>query len=82
MGEVSQQRLALAEPVTQDQLSKVSQRLNGICHELDADQISDIPAQLDSLENDVQKLVVDAMQRFGSLSTGEILQGRFEPRPL
>lgn len=71
-GEVSQQRLALAEPVTQDQLSKVSQRLNGICHELDADQINEIPAHLDALENDVQKLVVDAMRRFGSLSTGEI----------
>ena len=71
-GEVSQQMLALAEPVTQEQLSVVAQRLNSLCHGLDAEQIGETPAQLDALENDVIKLVMDDMRRLGALSTGEV----------
>ena len=71
-GEVSQQMLALAEPVTQEQLSQVAERLNKLCFGLDARGVAALKAQLDALENDVIKLVVDIMQRLSSIPTGEI----------
>ncbi len=71
-GEVSQQMLVLAEPVTQEKLSFAAQRLNGLCRGLGAAEIKALGQQLDALEQDVIKLVVVDMQRaVGSLS-GEV----------
>jgi len=71
-GEVNQQMLALAEPVTQEQLSQVTQRLNHLCHGKDSVAISEVAEQLDALEADIIKLVIEDMHRLSSLPTGEI----------
>lgn len=71
-GEVSQQMLALAEPVTQEQLTSVAQKLNQVCIGLDADQIREGSSNLDALESDVLNLISDDMQRLDSLPTGEV----------
>ena len=71
-GEVSQQMLALAEPVGQEQLSAVANRMNRLCLGLDAADIAKLALQLDALESDIHKLVLDEMQRLGAVMTGEL----------
>ena len=71
-GEVSQQMLALGEPVSQEQLSAAAESLTKLCAEKDCDAITSISVTLSALENDILKLVVDEMQRSTKLSTGEI----------
>ena len=71
-GEVSQQMLVLAEPVTQERLSIVAQLLNQLYHGLDVSQIREATHQFDELEKDVVRLVIDAMQKLSTLHTGEV----------
>ena len=71
-GEVSQQMLALAEPVTQERLSAVAQTLNTLCHNLTAKLIATVVIKASALEHDIIKLVVEEMQRFSQTSTGEL----------
>jgi heat-inducible transcriptional repressor len=71
-GEVSQQMLALAEPVSQEQLSAAAQLLTQLCDGLDSESIAGISTALSTLETDILKLVVDEMQRTTVVSTGEI----------
>ena len=71
-GEVSQQMLALAEPVTQERLSAAAQRLNILCEGLGIDGINALSGQLDALETDVVRLVSDDMNRMGEVFTGEV----------
>jgi len=70
-GEVHQQMLALAEPVSQEQLSATATRLNQVCQGLDADGIQAMVSQ-DALEQDVLRLIRDEMSRMGSSLTGEV----------
>jgi len=71
-GEVSQQMLVLAEPVNQEKLSIAAQRLNALCLGLGAPAIKALSVQLDALEQDVIKLVVDDMQRASGSLSGEV----------
>lgn len=71
-GEVSQQMLALAEPVPQERLSTTAQRLNELLLGLKADEIIILNPQLDALERDIVRLVLEDMHRLGDVITGEV----------
>lgn len=71
-GEVSQQMLALAEPVSQAQLSAVAQSLNHMCVGMDSEAIAASSGPVSALEADILKLVQEEMQRSGAMLTGEI----------
>lgn len=72
-GEVRQQMLALAEPVSQDRLSQVAGWLNAIAQSQDADTITDLIDQReDALEQDILRLIADEMQHSDSLLAGDI----------
>jgi heat-inducible transcriptional repressor len=71
-GEVSQQMLALAEPVPQERLSGVAQRLNGLLLGLDAERMTGLNPQLDALEKDVVRLVTEELRRAEVVITGEV----------
>jgi heat-inducible transcriptional repressor len=71
-GDVSQQMLTLAEPVSQEQLSAVAHETNTSCLGLDADSITKLPQTTSALEQDIRKLVIDEMRRTGQVLTGEL----------
>jgi len=72
-GEVRQQMLALAEPVSQEKLSQVAGWLNEVAQGQDAGYISDTIAQrTDALEQDILRLAADEMEQSDSLLAGEI----------
>jgi heat-inducible transcriptional repressor len=71
-GEVNQQMLTLAEPVSQEQLSLVAQTLNASCFGLSSDGIAALPTAGDALEQDIRKLVLDGMRRANQVLTGEL----------
>lgn len=71
-GEVSQQMLALAEPVTQEQLSQTAQRLNSLFAGLRTDDVEALSSQLDILDHEVARLVVEDMRRTGDVISGEV----------
>jgi len=71
-GEVRQQMLALAEPVTQEQLSAAAQHLNSLFDGMHADQVAALKMQLTTLEQDIARLVVDELHHSGDLLMGEV----------
>lgn len=71
-GEVSQQMLNLAEPVSQEQLSEVAKSLNDLCLGHDSEAIASLPLQGNALMLDVRKLVVDEMRRYKKALTGDL----------
>jgi heat-inducible transcriptional repressor len=71
-GEVRQQMLFLAEPVSQERLSAAATRVNGCCQGLDAASIAALSLGLDALEQDVLKLVQDEMRRSSEVLGGEV----------
>jgi heat-inducible transcriptional repressor len=71
-GDVRQQMLALAEPVSQERLSAAANKINDLYQGLQADQISGLLGQLDALELDVLKLIADDMHRSGDVLGGEV----------
>ncbi len=71
-GEVRQQMLTLAEPVPQEKLSSAAQILNNLCYSMDADSIASLNLLVTPLENDIQKLVIDEMNRSSQIHTGEL----------
>jgi len=71
-GEVSQQMLSLAEPVTQEQLSAVAQTINRLCLGLDSDGIVALMTPATALEQDILELVAAEMRRSGDVITGEL----------
>jgi heat-inducible transcriptional repressor len=73
-GEVSQQMLSLAEPVSQEQLSQVAQNFNRVGVGLDSERIDALPVSGDALEQDIRKLLVDVMRRTGEEMTGELFR--------
>jgi heat-inducible transcriptional repressor len=63
-GQVQQQMLTLAEPVTQARLSSVAAKLNSRYENADYDEIYSRQFQQDdALERDVSKLILDGMSR-------------------
>lgn len=71
-GEVSQQMLSLAEPVSQEHLSQVADAINRVCVGLDGEGIRTLPEPNDALEQDIRKLLIDGMRRTGQELTGEL----------
>lgn len=62
-GEVRQQMLVLAEPASQERLSAAATQINELCLGLDYDAILPLVHQVEALEKDVIKLIVDEMER-------------------
>src|SRR4030095_12370104 len=61
-GEVSQQILTLAEPVSQERLSQTASRLNGLLAGLAVDGIVALPTRPDALDQDILNLIVQDMR--------------------
>lgn len=62
-GEVTQQMLTLAEPLTQAQLSVAADRLNLLLASAGVDEIRGRMHQMDTLEHDVASLILETLQR-------------------
>ncbi len=62
-GEVQQQMLTLAEPLPQSRLSAVADRLNSLYENLNHEEIAARMQQLETLEYEVTRLVLDILQR-------------------
>ena len=71
-GEVSQQILTLAEPVTQERLSQTATRLNALLAGLAVDAISSLTARPDALDQDILILIAQDMRRSSESNSGEI----------
>jgi len=71
-GEVSQQILTLAEPVSQERLSQTAARLNGLLAGLAVDAIAALPARSDALDQDILTLIIQDMRRTAERVSGEI----------
>ncbi|MCJ7586240.1 MAG: heat-inducible transcriptional repressor HrcA [Anaerolineales bacterium] len=71
-GEVSQQILTLAEPVSQDQLSNAANRLNQVCQSRTTEEMAALSPSGDALEKDILTLVMQDMNRGEQCVSGEI----------
>lgn len=71
-GEVSQQILTLAEPVTQERLSQTATRLNALLAGLAVDNISALSTPSDALDQDILTLIRQDVRRTAESSSGEI----------
>lgn len=71
-GQVRQQMLTLAEPVSQEQLSNAAERINRACQGLNADGIAALTDPFNALEQDVLKLIREEMERMQRPVSGEI----------
>lgn len=71
-GEVNQQILTLAEPVSQERLSQTASRLNALLAWLALDAISALPTRSDALDQDIMTLVVQDMRRNEKRVSGDI----------
>jgi heat-inducible transcriptional repressor len=71
-GEVSQQILTLAEPVSQERLSQTASRLNGLLAGFSVDSIAAFPARTDALEQDILSIMIQDMRRAAESVSGEI----------
>jgi heat-inducible transcriptional repressor len=76
-GDVRQQMLALAEPVTQEQLSQAAQKINSLGSGLDANGIQALASQLDALEKDVVKLIIEELGHSTEILGGEVYRDGF-----
>jgi heat-inducible transcriptional repressor len=71
-GEVSQQILTLAEPVSQERLSQTATRLNGLLAGQSVEKLSSLPARSDALDQDILTLIVQEMRRATDSVSGTI----------
>ena len=71
-GEVNQQVLTLAEPVSQERLSQTATRLNALLAGLTVDAIAALPARSDALDKDILTLIVQDVRRSADRVSGEI----------
>jgi len=71
-GEVSQQLLTLAEPVSQERLSAAANGLNALCYGRTTEEITVLPPRGDALEKDILTLVLTEMNRGEQRVSGEI----------
>ncbi len=73
-GQVRQQMLTLAEPVSQEQLSNAASHINQLCEGVDADGIAALSGQFDALEQDVIKLIREELERMKQVVSGEVFR--------
>ena len=71
-GEIRQQFISLAEPVSQEQLSDIANQLSNLCVRCDAGKISRLRGQLDALSQDILDFLVAELVLIEESSTGEI----------
>lgn len=71
-GEVNQQMLTLAEPISQERLSIVAQSFNDLLLGLDSESIATLSVKFDALEQDIIKLILDDLRHTSDMLTGEI----------
>jgi heat-inducible transcriptional repressor len=71
-GEVSQQILTLAEPVSQERLSQTAARLNKLLVGLAVDAMAALPARSDALDQDILNLIIQDFRRTANRGSGEI----------
>ena len=71
-GEVRQQMLALAEPVSQETLSASATQLNQICDGMSAANIAALVPKMEALEQDVLNLIVEEMELSSAVLGGEV----------
>lgn len=71
-GEVGQQILTLAEPVSQERLSQTASRLNGLLTGLAVEAMAALPARSAALDQDILTLLVQDMRRIAERPSGEI----------
>lgn len=71
-GEIRQQMLVLAEPISQEKLSTTAQTINSLCEGLDADGMAALSPQVDMLGQDVLKLILEELQHSISVLAGEV----------
>ncbi len=71
-GEVSQQILTLAEPVTQERLSQTATRLNALLAGLAVDKFSSLATPSDPLDQDILTLILQDVRRTSESNSGEI----------
>lgn len=71
-GEVNQQILTLAEPVSQERLSQTASRLNVLLAGHTVDAIAALPARSDALDKDILTLIVQDVRRSADRVSGEI----------
>jgi heat-inducible transcriptional repressor len=73
-GQVRQQILTLAEPVSQEQLTAAANHINLVCEGLDSDGIAGLHGQFDALEQDVIKLTREELERMKQVVSGEVFR--------
>ena len=71
-GEVSQQILTLAEPISQERLSQTAARLNPALSGHTFDELSALSARSDALDQDILTLILADMRRSGERGSGQI----------
>ncbi len=71
-GEIKQQMLTLAEPLTQLQLSQTADRLNALLGNATYDDVRSRISQLDTLEQDVTSLILETLERADSRAISDI----------
>ena len=71
-GNVQQQMLTLAEPLTQEELSQAADRLNQICEGLGVLQVRARVHGLATFEAEICELVLEVMERSDTYITGEV----------
>ena len=71
-GEIRQQFITLAESVPQERLSEIANLLSQLCVRCDADQMSRIRGQLDTLSQDILDILLVEMALIEDSATGEI----------
>jgi heat-inducible transcriptional repressor len=71
-GEIRQQMLALAEPVSQETLSASAAQLNHVCEGMTTPSIAALMPKMDALEQDVLKLIVEEMELSSAVLGGEV----------
>jgi len=71
-GEIRQQFITLAESVPQERLSEIANLLSQLCVRCDANQMSHIRGQLDTLSQDILDILLVEMALIEDSATGEI----------
>jgi heat-inducible transcriptional repressor len=71
-GDVRQQMLALAEPVSQEMLSASAAKLNQVCEGMSAKSIASLIPKMEALEQDVLNLIVDEIELSSAVLGGEV----------
>ena len=71
-GDVRQQVLTLAEPVTQDVLSTTAAQLNRLCQGMHKGEVAAMAPQGAALEQDILNLIAEEMDRSGAILDGEV----------